>query len=111
MSARGYALHSVCPQPFFRFATQIFLLSLHHFLSTNHSLYNVYISYTRFVVFREVFLVSEETLVVPKLYITLPTCLLRVIDNDTGTEIDKVFQKVAPYVYKRNKVISELYCP
>ncbi|XP_064627067.1 androglobin-like isoform X5 [Lineus longissimus] len=59
---------------------------------------------TWFVVFREIFYVTEETLVVPKLYVPIPTCMLRVINNDTSEEIPRVFQKVAPYVYKKNKL-------
>ncbi|KAL3881172.1 hypothetical protein ACJMK2_027629 [Sinanodonta woodiana] len=58
---------------------------------------------TWFVVFREVFYVSEEMLAVPKLYVPINTCMLRVINNDTGEEIPRVFQKVAPYVYKKNR--------
>ncbi|OWF38911.1 Androglobin [Mizuhopecten yessoensis] len=56
-----------------------------------------------FVVFREIFYVLEEMLVVPKLYVPINTCMLRVINNDNGEEIPKVFQRVAPYVYKKNK--------
>ncbi|XP_053396619.1 androglobin-like isoform X26 [Mercenaria mercenaria] len=56
-----------------------------------------------FVVFREVFHVMEEMLAVPKLYVPISTCMLRVINNDTGEEIPRVFQKVAPYVYKKNR--------
>ena len=41
---------------------------------------------------------------VPKLYINLPTCLLRVVDNDSGEELTRVFQKVAPNNLKKNKV-------
>ena len=41
---------------------------------------------------------------VPKLYVTLPTCLLRVVDNDSGEELTRVFQKVAPNNLKKNKV-------
>ncbi|GFS08052.1 androglobin-like [Elysia marginata] len=57
-----------------------------------------------FIVFRDIFHVKEEMLVVPRMYVPINTCMLRVIDNDTGEEIPRVFQKVAPYVYKRNKV-------
>ncbi|XP_061176714.1 androglobin-like isoform X2 [Saccostrea echinata] len=56
-----------------------------------------------FLVFREIFYVSEEMLAVPKLYVPVSTCLLRVVNNDTGEEIPRVFQKVAPYVYKKNR--------
>ncbi|CAI9740823.1 androglobin-like [Octopus vulgaris] len=58
---------------------------------------------TWFVVFREVFLVSEEIMVVPKLYVNLKTCFLRVINNDNGAEINKVFKQVSPFVYRKNK--------
>lgn len=43
-------------------------------------------------------------LAVPKLYVPINTCLLRVVNNDNGEEIPRVFQKVAPYVYKKNRV-------
>ncbi len=56
-----------------------------------------------YVHFREVFQVSEEMLCVPKLYVPISTCMLRVVNNDNGEEIPRVFQKVAPYVYKKNK--------
>ena len=51
---------------------------------------------------------TEEMLCVPKLHVPIPTCMLRVVNNDTGEEIPRVFQKVAPYVYKRNKVCIAL---
>ena len=54
--------------------------------------------------YREVFFVDEPVLMVPKLYINLPTCLLRVVDNDSGEELTRVFQKVAPNNLKKNKV-------
>lgn len=54
--------------------------------------------------FREIFYVTEEMLAVPKLYVPINTCLLRVVNNDNGEEIPRVFQKVAPYVYKKNRV-------
>lgn len=47
---------------------------------------------------------TEEMLAVPKLYVPINTCLLRVVNNDNGEEIPRVFQKVAPYVYKKNRV-------
>ncbi|XP_077974428.1 androglobin-like isoform X6 [Styela clava] len=58
---------------------------------------------TWFVMFREIFTVEEDMLCVPKLYTPLRTCSLRVVDNDTGTEIMRVFQKVAPHIYQKNK--------
>ena len=60
------------------------------------------------IIYREVFHVMEEMLAVPKLYVPISTCMLRVINNDTGEEIPRVFQKVAPYVYKKNRVSSLL---
>ncbi|XP_078322771.1 androglobin-like isoform X18 [Crassostrea virginica] len=56
-----------------------------------------------FLVFREIFYVTEEMLAVPKLYVPINTCLLRVVNNDNGEEIPRVFQKVAPCVYKKNR--------
>ncbi|XP_069706973.1 androglobin [Phaenicophaeus curvirostris] len=56
-----------------------------------------------FVVFREIFLVSEEMLIVPKVYTSIPSCMLHVVDNDTLEEIPHVFSKVAPHVYTKNK--------
>lgn len=58
-----------------------------------------------FCAFRDVFHVTEEMLAVPKMYVGINTCMLQVINNDTGEEIPRVFQKVAPHVYKKNKVI------
>ncbi|NXY41508.1 ADGB protein, partial [Ceuthmochares aereus] len=58
---------------------------------------------TWFVVFREIFLVSEDMLIVPKVYTTIPSCILHVVDNDTLEEIPHVFSKVAPHVYPKNK--------
>lgn len=55
-------------------------------------------------IYRDVFYVTEEMLAVPKMYVSINTCMLRVINNDTGEEIPRVFQKVAPHVYKKNKV-------
>ncbi|NXH78030.1 ADGB protein, partial [Hydrobates tethys] len=56
-----------------------------------------------FVVFREIFLVPEEMLIVPKVYTTIPSCRLHVVDNDTLEEMPHVFFKVAPRVYPKNK--------
>ncbi|KAM6185242.1 androglobin [Rhynchocyon petersi] len=56
-----------------------------------------------FIVFREVFLVPQEILMVPKVYTTLPVCMLHVVNNDTMEQVPKVFQKVVPYLYTRNK--------
>ncbi|XP_072187407.1 androglobin isoform X2 [Excalfactoria chinensis] len=56
-----------------------------------------------FVVFRETFFVPEDMLIVPKMYTTIPSCRLHVIDNDTLEEMPHVFLKVAPHVYPKNK--------
>ncbi|XP_009464617.1 PREDICTED: androglobin [Nipponia nippon] len=56
-----------------------------------------------FVVFREIFLVPEDMLIVPKVYTTIPSCRLHVVDNDTLEEMPHVFFKVAPRVYPKNK--------
>ncbi|XP_055495019.1 androglobin isoform X2 [Leucoraja erinacea] len=56
-----------------------------------------------FLIFREIFFVSEDMLVVPKVYTLLSTYVLHVVNNDTGEEIPRVFQKVAPHVYTKNK--------
>ena len=47
---------------------------------------------------------DEEILSLPKMYSNIPTCFLRVINNDTFEEIPKVFQRVAPYNFTKNKV-------
>ncbi|XP_026521814.1 androglobin [Notechis scutatus] len=56
-----------------------------------------------FVVFREVFHIPEDMIIVPKVYSTVPTCVLHVVDNDTLQEIPRVFLRVAPYLYTKNK--------
>uniref|UniRef100_G1NIV2 Androglobin n=1 Tax=Meleagris gallopavo TaxID=9103 RepID=G1NIV2_MELGA len=56
-----------------------------------------------FVVFREIFFVPEDMLIVPKMYTTIPSCRLHVIDNDTLEEMPHVFLKVAPHIYPKNK--------
>ena len=47
---------------------------------------------------------EQDCFCVPRVYVPIPTCMLRVINNDTGEELKKVFQKVAPQWYKKNKV-------
>ncbi|CAK6961915.1 LOW QUALITY PROTEIN: androglobin [Scomber scombrus] len=67
------------------------------------------------LVFREVFLVPKEMLLVPKVYSPIPNCLLHVINNDTGEELDMVFNKVVPHVYQPNKLgytfVAEVITP
>lgn len=43
-------------------------------------------------------------LIVPKVYTTIPSCRLHVVDNDTLEEMPHVFFKVTPRVYVKNKV-------
>ncbi|XP_056284677.1 androglobin isoform X2 [Pseudoliparis swirei] len=56
------------------------------------------------LVFREVFLVHKEMQLVPKVYSPVPNCLLHVINNDTGEELDMFFNKVTNHVYQPNKL-------
>ncbi|XP_029984092.1 androglobin [Sphaeramia orbicularis] len=55
------------------------------------------------LVFREVFLIPEEMLLISKVYSPVPNCLLHVIDNDTEKELNVVFNNVAPHTYTPNK--------
>ena len=63
---------------------------------------------------RETFTIDEPVLFVPKLYINIPSCVLRVVDNDTGDELPRVFMRVVPRVLQKNKVfnptLSLCYC-
>ncbi|XP_072218250.1 androglobin [Leuresthes tenuis] len=56
------------------------------------------------LIFRQVFLVPKGVLLVPKVDFPVPKCLLHVINNDTGQEIDMLFNKVAPHFYQPNKL-------
>uniref|UniRef100_Q8N7X0-2 Isoform 2 of Androglobin n=2 Tax=Homo sapiens TaxID=9606 RepID=Q8N7X0-2 len=56
-----------------------------------------------FIVFRETFLVHQDMILVPKVYTTLPICILHIVNNDTMEQVPKVFQKVVPYLYTKNK--------
>ncbi|CAF0778069.1 unnamed protein product [Brachionus calyciflorus] len=56
-----------------------------------------------FILFRDVFFAHEQILLLPKIYSNLNNCLLKVINNDTYKEIPKVFNKVSPYTYSKNK--------
>lgn len=46
----------------------------------------------------------EDMVIVPKVYTAIPTCVLHVVDNDTLKEMPRVFLRVAPHLYTRNKV-------
>ncbi|XP_008298030.1 androglobin, partial [Stegastes partitus] len=56
------------------------------------------------LIFREVFLVPEEMLLVPQVHSTIPNCWLHVINNDTGEEVDTIGREVVPHVYQPNKL-------
>ncbi|KAF6112550.1 androglobin [Phyllostomus discolor] len=56
-----------------------------------------------FIVFREIFLFHQDMILVPKIYTTLPVCMLHIVNNDTMELVPKVFQKVVPYHYTKNK--------
>lgn len=43
-------------------------------------------------------------IILPKVYTTLPICLLHVVNNDTMEQVPTVFQKVVPCLYPKNKV-------
>ena len=45
-------------------------------------------------------------MMLPRLTLPPTTTLLRVIDNDNGVEVPRLFQKVVPHYYKPNKVSS-----
>uniref|UniRef100_A0A8C0UYA7 Androglobin n=2 Tax=Cyanistes caeruleus TaxID=156563 RepID=A0A8C0UYA7_CYACU len=56
-----------------------------------------------FLVFREIFTVPEDMLILTKVFTTIPSCRLHVLDNDTQEEMPHAFFKVAPHVYPKNK--------
>ncbi|XP_033619212.1 androglobin isoform X6 [Fukomys damarensis] len=56
-----------------------------------------------FIIFRETFFIPEDMILVPKMYTTLRICVLHVVNNDTMEQVPKVFQKVVPYLYTKNK--------
>lgn len=57
---------------------------------------------------RKVFLVAEEMLLAPKIYSPISNFLLHIIDNDTGEELDILFNRAAPHIYQPNKVDLEV---
>ena len=61
-----------------------------------------------FLRFREIFYVVQEGLVSAKLLAHAQNSLLRVINNDTYEEMSLVFNRLAPAVFTKNKVISVL---
>ncbi|XP_051780264.1 androglobin-like [Erpetoichthys calabaricus] len=59
-----------------------------------------------FLVFREVFAFPEDMVIVPHIYSNVPASILHVIENDTGEEIERIFQKVQPHLYSKNKTYT-----
>ncbi|XP_051952032.1 androglobin-like isoform X2 [Xyrauchen texanus] len=55
------------------------------------------------LIFREVFHVPKDMLLVPKIFSPLPICVVHVINNDTLEEIPRVFNRVEPHIYTPNK--------
>lgn len=49
-------------------------------------------------------MIPQDMVLLPKVYSTLPVCILHVVNNDTLEQVPKVFQKVVPYRYSKNKV-------
>ncbi|KAF3702878.1 Androglobin Calpain-7-like protein [Channa argus] len=56
------------------------------------------------LVFREVFHIPKEMLLLPKVYSPIPNNLLHIINNDTGEELEMIANKPADHVYKPNKL-------
>ncbi|CAG09127.1 unnamed protein product [Tetraodon nigroviridis] len=52
---------------------------------------------------KEVFLVAEEMLLMPKVYSPIPNCRLHIINNDTGEKLDMLVN-----VYQPNKVKADV---
>jgi hypothetical protein len=60
--------------------------------------------YKIFFLFRDIFYVTEESLITAKFLSYLPNSLLRVINNDTYEEISLVFNRLIPKKFTKNKV-------
>ncbi|KAM3603045.1 uncharacterized protein V6R79_015736 [Siganus canaliculatus] len=54
------------------------------------------------LVFREVFHMPEEMLLLTKVHSPIPNCRLHIINNNTGEELNVVFNKLALNVYQPN---------
>lgn len=48
--------------------------------------------------------------ILTKVFTTIPSCILHVLDNDTQEEMPHAFFKVAPHVYPKNKVNARSCC-
>ncbi|KAK2856208.1 hypothetical protein Q5P01_004943 [Channa striata] len=56
------------------------------------------------LIFREVFHIPKEMLLLPKVYSPIPNNLLHIINNDTGEDLEMITNKPADRVYKPNKL-------
>uniref|UniRef100_U3KF62 Androglobin n=1 Tax=Ficedula albicollis TaxID=59894 RepID=U3KF62_FICAL len=56
-----------------------------------------------FLVFREIFIVPEDMLILTKVFTSIPSCRLHVLDNDREEEMPLAFFKVQSHVYPKNK--------
>ncbi|XP_066034990.1 androglobin [Chamaea fasciata] len=56
-----------------------------------------------FLVFREIFIVPEDMLIFTKVFTTIPSCRLHVLDNDTQEEMPNAFLKMTSQIYPKNK--------
>ncbi|XP_054618313.1 androglobin isoform X3 [Dunckerocampus dactyliophorus] len=54
------------------------------------------------LVFREVFFFTKETLLLPKVYCTIPYSRLHIINNDTGEELTNLITTIPPHLYQPN---------
>lgn len=64
-----------------------------------------------FIVFRGVFSCEEDTWLVPTLQGITPTnYLLHVVDNDTGKEVRRIFNKNIPHLYTKNQQGYTMVC-
>ncbi len=54
--------------------------------------------------FRDIFYVTEDSLILAKFLSHLPSSLLRVINNDTYEEMPLIFNRLAPGMFTKNKV-------
>jgi len=59
---------------------------------------------TWFVICREIFQVGEPLLLMCKFFCIIPSCILKVINNDTGEEIKTLFTNIIPQVLQKNKL-------
>lgn len=50
------------------------------------------------------FLIAEEMLLALKIFSPITNYLLHIINNDTGEDLDILFNKAVPHIYQPNKV-------